>query len=109
MRAAGSPPPELMYLAAGLAGTKGWSDSEAMLQQDLASLRGSGKVWQELEILKSLLKLTGIEGTAGKQARLRAISLVDQIGEFASLPVVRKEYLKFRRKWRSFVNDLSTY
>ncbi len=80
-----------------------------LLQDHCEDLRGSGKVWQELEILKSLLKLTGIEGTAGKQARLRAISLVDQIGEFASLPVVRKEYLKFRRKWRSFVNDLSTY
>ena len=84
-------------------------DAIHILQCQREALEGSGRVWQELKVVNLLLRLTGGEEIVGKQTRLRAIRLVDQIGEFTSLPVVRKEYLKFRKKWRSYVNDLSTY
>lgn len=71
-------------------------------------LQQTGFVWLEFWVLRQMLSLTRDTAIDTRIELERVNSILTKLSETATHPAIKGSYIKFRNKWRGYVNDMST-
>lgn len=76
-------------------------------QEMIEYLISEGNIWMEFNVLKRLIELSRITGKNTRPAVLRINELLAHLASNANHPAIKGSFMKFRNKWKRYVNDMS--